>query len=127
MKIIRQMISFSLPVTVLILIPFLIERDFKPSGQPAVVLGSILILLSLVIITLTVRTFIRIGKGTLAPWDPTRRLVTASLYGYVRNPMILGVFCGLVGETILFSSIKLSIWAVSFFPTLARVCNACGF
>jgi protein-S-isoprenylcysteine O-methyltransferase Ste14 len=64
---------------------------------------------------LTVRMFIRIGKGTLAPWHPTRKLVTGSLYGYVRNPMILGVWTVLIGESIVFRSWNILIWAGCFF------------
>ena len=34
-----------------------------------------------------VRLFAQIGRGTLAPWDPTRKLVAVGPYRYVRNPM----------------------------------------
>ena len=33
---------------------------------------------------------VRIGKGTLAPWDPTFSLVAVGPYRYTRNPMIMG-------------------------------------
>ena len=35
-----------------------------------------------------VKLFAQIGQGTLAPWDPTRKLVAVGPYRYVRNPMI---------------------------------------
>ena len=35
-----------------------------------------------------VRLFAQIGRGTLAPWDPARKLVAVGPYRYVRNPMI---------------------------------------
>ena len=38
-----------------------------------------------------VKLFAQIGQGTLAPWDPTRKLVAVGPYRYVRNPMITGV------------------------------------
>jgi len=58
--------------------------------------------------------FARIGEGTLAPWDPTRRLVAVGPYAYVRNPMISGVAAMLTGEALLFRSLALAGWAAAF-------------
>lgn len=63
----------------------------------------------------TVRLFSRIGEGTLAPWDPTRKLVVAGPYRHVRNPMITAVVAVLVGEASLFGSLGILIWATAFF------------
>jgi protein-S-isoprenylcysteine O-methyltransferase Ste14 len=104
-----------MPFTVLVIVPVVIEGDFETGSIWTTIPGSIFILLGLLIIVLTIRMFIMIGKGTLAPWDPTRRLVTGSLYAYVRNPMILGVFTVLVGEAILFTSAGIALWAITFF------------
>ena len=46
----------------------------------------------------SLRPFATEGDGTLAPWDPPRRLVITGLYRYVRNPMITGVVAVLFGE-----------------------------
>jgi protein-S-isoprenylcysteine O-methyltransferase Ste14 len=54
------------------------------------------------------------GRGTLAPWNPTQKLVTDGVYRYVRNPMISGVLFILIGETIFFGSWLLFIWALIF-------------
>lgn len=62
----------------------------------------------------TVRLFARIGRGTLAPWDPTPRLVVAGPYCYVRNPMITAVVAVLLGEAILFGSALILAWAGLF-------------
>ena len=62
----------------------------------------------------TVRLFARIGRGTLAPWDPTRRLVVAGPYRHVRNPMISAVLAVLVGEGLLLGAPGVLIWAVAF-------------
>jgi len=62
-----------------------------------------------------VSLFARLGKGTLAPWDPTRRLVVAGPYTYIRNPMISGVLAMLVGETVFLGSQVLGIWTLAFF------------
>ena len=115
LKVLRHLVSFILPVTVLIIVPVSIEDNYSLDGVWSTFLGGLLICVGLLGIILTVRMFILIGKGTLAPWDPTRRLVTGSLYGYVRNPMILGVFTILVGEAILLASLNIAVWAVAFF------------
>ena len=61
-----------------------------------------------------VRLFIRLGRGTLAPWDPTRELVSVGAYRYSRNPMKGGLFLVLAGEAVLTGSSALAVWAVSF-------------
>jgi protein-S-isoprenylcysteine O-methyltransferase Ste14 len=69
-----------------------------------VLLGLGLIGAGVALWTWTVRLFARIGKGTLAPWDPTQRLVVAGPYRHVRNPMITAVLSVLLGEAALFGS-----------------------
>jgi len=116
-KTIQKIISFILPITVLILVPLYIERDISIKLVTALVIGVIIMVIGLYIITVTVSSIIRIGKGTLAPWSPSRRLVISGIYGYVRNPMILGVLTVLTGESIAIVSYKILIWAVCFFVT----------
>jgi len=62
----------------------------------------------------TIRMFSTEGKGTLAPWDPPRKLVVRGIYRYVRNPMISGVLSILAGEAIFFGSIAIFKWFVFF-------------
>jgi protein-S-isoprenylcysteine O-methyltransferase Ste14 len=62
----------------------------------------------------TVRLFNRIGRGTLAPWDPTSRLVVAGPYRHMRNPMITAVVTLLVGEAVFFGSPWILAWAALF-------------
>jgi protein-S-isoprenylcysteine O-methyltransferase Ste14 len=80
-----------------------------------VLLGLGLIAAGLSLWIWTVRLLARIGRGTLAPWDPTRRLVVAGPYRYVRNPMISAVLCVLLGEATLFGSPALLVWFGAFF------------
>jgi protein-S-isoprenylcysteine O-methyltransferase Ste14 len=77
--------------------------------------GAIAILAGLGLWYRTVRLFAREGEGTLAPWDPTRKLVVRGPYRYVRNPMITGVLLVLLGEAALFGSLLILVWAVAFF------------
>jgi protein-S-isoprenylcysteine O-methyltransferase Ste14 len=115
MNLLKQITSFILPVTVLIIVPINIESNWSVVLSWNLILGSILIVAGLMIMGLTISSFIRIGKGTLAPWSPTKKLVVVGLYRYVRNPMILGVFTILLGETTCIWSLALLQWSAAFF------------
>ncbi len=43
------------------------------------------------------RDFYVIGRGTLAPWAPPRRLVVVGLYRLTRHPMYVGVLTLVAG------------------------------
>ena len=58
--------------------------------------------------------FARVGRGTLAPWDPTRRLVVVGPYRHVRNPMITAVGTMLAGEALYFESVPIGVWLLFF-------------
>lgn len=79
-----------------------------------VLIGSALIAFGLALWVWTVRLFVRIGQGTLAPWDPTRHLVVDGPYSRVRNPMITAVLAVLLGEAALFGSPAVLIWCALF-------------
>jgi len=79
-----------------------------------VLLGSVFIITGLVLMVQTISLFMTIGKGTLAPWDATQKLVIKGPYRYVRNPMISGVFSILLGEAILLGSVTLLGWFILF-------------
>ena len=57
------------------------------------------------------------GKGTLSPADPTKRLVITGLYKYTRNPMYVGVMLLLLGESLFFRSVSLTIYGILIFST----------
>ncbi len=76
--------------------------------------GVILIICGLALFCWCVSLFARIGKGTLAPWDPTRNLVAQGPYRFVRNPMIIGVALILMGQALLWGSWVMGIWACFF-------------
>jgi protein-S-isoprenylcysteine O-methyltransferase Ste14 len=101
-----------LPVTVTGVVPALIlwQSGAELAAWPLAALGVVLIALGVALVTWTVALFARVGNGTLAPWDPTSRLVVAGPYRHVRNPMISGVLAVLLGEAALFGSRPLLIW-----------------
>ena len=57
-----------------------------------------------------VRDFFVRGLGTLAPWDPPRRLVVGGLYRFVRNPMYLSVATVILGWSLYFGSWQLALY-----------------
>jgi protein-S-isoprenylcysteine O-methyltransferase Ste14 len=73
-------------------------------------LGAALIGVGLLLIVRTVALLAGEGSGTLAPWDPTSRLVVRGPYRYVRNPMISGVLFVLLGQAALLGSVPLLVW-----------------
>ncbi len=69
----------------------------------------------LLLLIKTVVLFEKVGEGTLAPWDPTQRLVVRGVYRYVRNPMISGVVLIVLGEAAFVGSLPLLYWSAFFF------------
>jgi protein-S-isoprenylcysteine O-methyltransferase Ste14 len=85
----------------------LAEWSVRAAGLPLFVLGAALVAHTIVL-------FVRTGGGTLAPWDPTRALVSAGAYAFTRNPMKAGLFAVLAGEALLFLSLPLAAWLAIF-------------
>lgn len=113
-----------LPFTVTVLVPYWLTGAFaaidskweRGSAMVFVIeaVGLLIILAGLCLFTWCVALFWRIGKGTLAPWDPTRKLVAAGPYRWVRNPMITGVAAILAGQAVFRGSWILAAWALLF-------------
>ena len=76
--------------------------------------GVVAFLTGLALFAWCVALFARIGRGTLAPWDPTQKLVVVGPYRHVRNPMISGVALMLVGEALFWGSWLLAAWVALF-------------
>jgi protein-S-isoprenylcysteine O-methyltransferase Ste14 len=78
-------------------------------------------------------TFVLVGRGTPAPFDPPRKLVVRGPYGYVRNPMYIGAALALWGAALFYRSMPLLAYSAVFLlathvfvvgyeePTLARL------
>ncbi len=108
-----------LPVTATVVIPAILLWWF-PSNDGGyfhplrIIFSALYLALGGLLFVESVRLFVRIGRGTLAPWHPTKNLVVKGLYRYLRNPMILGVALLLLGESCIFSSKVLLGWAILF-------------
>jgi protein-S-isoprenylcysteine O-methyltransferase Ste14 len=98
------------PGVVTLLVPALIVWRTGAGIELLGLLGLPLIAVGLLLAVSTIRLFATVGRGTLAPWDPTTRLVVRGPYRYVRNPMISGVLFILLGEAALFGSLALLVW-----------------
>lgn len=105
-----------LPFVVTVVVPacLLLLEGSGTRSWPLGLLGLAMMTAGLTVIVTTVRLFIHLGDGTLAPWDPPVRLVVAGPYRYVRNPMIAGVFPVLIGESLLFHSVAILLWCAGF-------------
>jgi protein-S-isoprenylcysteine O-methyltransferase Ste14 len=113
--VLKQLFSLILPFTVLVVVPFAIESNLVVAVDFVFVVGALLAAAGLLFLATTVSMFIRFGRGTLAPWNPTSKLIVSGLYSYVRNPMITGVLTALLGETLIFHSVRIFIWLIAFF------------
>ena len=108
-----------LPFMVVVVVPYWLLTAF-PVGDLATRWGDALPLRLPGVILFTggfglfcwcVTLFAKVGRGTLAPWDPTQALVAAGPYRYVRNPMISGVVTMLFGQALAWGSWAIAIWA----------------
>jgi len=62
-------------------------------------------------------TFVSIGGGTPAPFDPPRELVSQGPYRFMRNPIYVGVGLTLAGAAVFYKSLLLLGYAGLFFLT----------
>ena len=59
-------------------------------------------------------TFVRVGKGTPAPFDPPRRLAVRGPYRFVRNPMYLSAALAMSGAALFYRSFALLVYVAVF-------------
>lgn len=109
-----------LPVMNTIVIPSVLLALWPPARQTtaaavaSLTAGCALALCGLALVVHSVRLLVRLGRGTLAPWDPTRELVSEGAYRYSRNPMKGGLFLVLAGEALAAQSRALAVWLACF-------------
>ena len=84
------------------------------TGAPQVA-GMIMVAIGTAIALWCVVTFVFIGKGTPAPFDPPRKLVIRGPYRFVRNPMYIGAAMTLAGAALFYESLSIFIYSGVFF------------
>jgi protein-S-isoprenylcysteine O-methyltransferase Ste14 len=110
-----------LPGMVLLVIPGLILwgggfdtlglwRSVPSSKVILAIVGVICVGVGLLLMVATIRWFMTVGQGTLAPWEPPQRLVVRGVNRHLRNPMISGALFVLFGESLLTASLPLFCW-----------------
>lgn len=102
----------------LIFLPLRILSSTSISEPPAFgawqVAGMFLGALGAALAIACIFTFVFVGRGTPAPFDPPRRLVVHGPYRLVRNPMYLGAGLALSGAALFYQSIPLLGYAGLF-------------
>tara|TARA_Y100000588_G_C13638717_1_gene662780 strand:- start:22 stop:519 length:498 start_codon:yes stop_codon:yes gene_type:complete len=117
LRLLKPIVIF--PFNVLVVIPTIIlwfsgkfeTINFKTYSM---VSGCLLISFGFLITWKTVSLFVKIGLGTPAPWDPPKNLIIVGIYKFSRNPMMMAIWCILLGESILFQSLYISLWLLTF-------------
>lgn len=101
------------PATVIVFIPlWVLSASGGPGENPLRPLGVVSMAVGAALLLWCWAGFITEGRGTPAPYDPPRRLVSGALYAWVRNPMYVAITILLVGEAIFFWSRALLIDAI---------------
>ena len=108
------------------LLLFLPARVLSSSGivgpdsiGPAQIAGVIVGALGAIVALWCIATFIVIGRGTPAPFDPPRNLVVVGPYRWVRNPMYIGAALALAGAALFYQSWALLGYCVAFLSVMA--------
>ena len=84
------------------------------TGAPQLA-GMIMVAIGTAIALSCVFTFVFIGKGTPAPFDPPKKLVVRGPYRFVRNPMYIGAGMTLSGAALFYESLSVFIYTCLFF------------
>ena len=110
---VRAVLAFlAMPGIVAFLVPLWLAtprplaRPFDPGALLALVPGTLLLLWC-------VREFYLAGRGTLAPWEPPRALVSTGPYRLSRNPMYIAVVLVLWGWAWGFRSRTLMVYSLA--------------
>jgi protein-S-isoprenylcysteine O-methyltransferase Ste14 len=75
-------------------------------------IGASLIVLGVIVVADSFARFAFQGLGTPAPLFPTRRLVVAGFYRYVRNPIYLAAVSVILGEGMILGDVNILAYGV---------------
>lgn len=99
--------------------PWLVLRatgsGFADGWSHSSVAGKAALGLVLAALAAQVIQFVRLGRGTPAPFDPPREFVVAGVYRWSRNPMYLLYVVIMLSEAWAFACPALVLYATGFF------------
>ncbi|MEX6688994.1 isoprenylcysteine carboxylmethyltransferase family protein [Danxiaibacter flavus] len=107
-----------LPFTMTVIVPYLFYNKSQTLFANQVVYkiaGVIFFAAGVCLFIWTVCLFRTFGKGTLAPWTPTQKLIIHGPYKYCRNPMISVVLFIIIGEALFLNSSNILFFSGIFF------------
>jgi protein-S-isoprenylcysteine O-methyltransferase Ste14 len=81
---------------------------------PFQIAGLVTTAMGAAVVLWCIASFVVVGRGTPAPFDPPRRLVVKGPYRYVRNPMYLGAGLALAGAALFYETLVLAAYAGAF-------------
>ena len=113
---IRNLVMIVLfPGTVVVYIPYrLLDRFGIPepvTWSASQYMAVLLLTVGTSILLKSIWSFARVGKGSLAPFDETQKLIVVGLYRYLRNPMYVGVILIILAQSMFFWSSALLSYA----------------
>lgn len=81
-------------------------------------IGFVIMLVGAALAISCIATFVVLGRGTPALFDPPRQFVAAGPYRYVRNPMYIGGFILFIGLALYLRSLSILLMAVVLVPVV---------
>ena len=79
------------------------------------ILGLLLIFAGILMFFYCSSLFFYFGFGTPAPIEPPKKLVVKGIYRHTRNPMYLGYFCVVLGQSLFFGHLLLFFYILLVF------------
>ena len=104
-----------MPGTFAVLLPILIAADRTSASGEALGLALSLFAFGTVVYLRSAWDFAAFGRGTPAPIDAPKQLVTRGFYRYTRNPMYVAVLTVVVGWAVFFGAVILLAYAALLF------------
>jgi protein-S-isoprenylcysteine O-methyltransferase Ste14 len=100
------------PGTVAVYVPLIIARDRGPASGLLFACALLVLAVGAIIYAWCVWDFATFGRGTPAPIDAPKQLVSRGLYRYTRNPMYVGVLTVILGWVLMFRAPVLILYAL---------------
>ena len=111
--IIRPPLAWGLAVLAGLGLDWVVPLPFLPADLPVGWLGALVFILALVLFAWAIVTVTKAGSSV--PTNrPTTTIVENGPYRFVRNPIYLGMFLGLIGLAIAFDNLWLLLTLVPF-------------